>query len=189
MVYGHKREKENGMNVQVETSWRTILSPIGELRVVCRDEDLVAVHTGEQLREPVAATWRHDPGMAGPAITQLQEYFAGERRVFDLPIVLEGTPFQQTVWQALADITFGETIDYGELARRVGRPGAARAVGGANSRNPISIILPCHRVIGADGRLTGYAGGLEIKGALLAHERRVAGGERTLFNTAESVVK
>ena len=176
------------MNIPLETTWRTIPSPIGHLRVVCRGEDLVAVHTGVQLSKSLPAQWRHEPDMAGPAITQLEEYFAGTRQTFDLSISLDGTPFQQTVWRALAAIPFGETIDYGELARRVGHSGAARAVGGANSRNPISIILPCHRVIGADGRLRGYAGGLDIKRSLLDHERRVAGGERTLFNTAESVV-
>ena len=177
------------MSRTVDVKWRTVASPVGPLRVVCRGDHLVAVHTGDQLKTPPSPEWRHDPGMQCEAIRQLDEYFAGARRSFDLPLALEGTPFQRRVWQALAGIPYGETIDYGELARRVGRPGAARAVGGANARNPVSIVLPCHRVVGAGGRLTGYAGGLDVKRGLLEHERRVAGGQRTLFTDAESVVK
>ncbi len=114
---------------------------------------------------------------------QLAEYFAGERQQFDVPIKLVGTPFQQRVWQELVRIPFGTTIHYGELARRVGRPSASRAVGHANGRNPISIIVPCHRVIGANGKLTGYAGGLDKKQWLLAWEREANGtGTRDLFS-------
>src|SRR5205807_4847601 len=108
---------------------------------------------------------------------QLAEYFAGERRQFDVPLKLAGTPFQQRVWLELARIPFGTTITYAELAQRLGRPTASRAVGHANGRNPISIIVPCHRVIGADGKLTGYAGGLDKKQWLLAWERQVAAVE------------
>jgi methylated-DNA-[protein]-cysteine S-methyltransferase len=106
------------------------------------------------------------------AAEQLAEYFAGERRVFELPIAPRGSGFQERVWRALVAIPFGETCSYGELARAIGRPSASRAVGTANSKNPISIIVPCHRVIGANGELTGYAGGLPAKRWLLAHERR-----------------
>jgi len=105
------------------------------------------------------------------AAEQLREYFAGERTSFDLPLALDGTPFQQEAWRALADIPYGETVSYGEQARRLGRPDAVRAVGAANGANPIAIVLPCHRVIGADGSLTGFGGGLETKRRLLDLER------------------
>lgn len=98
---------------------------------------------------------------------QLQEYFAGKRKVFDLPLAQQGTTFQQKVWQALTEIPFGETRSYGHIAERIGQPKASRAVGGANNKNPLPIFIPCHRVIGADGKLVGYAGGLEIKKILL----------------------
>ena len=104
---------------------------------------------------------------------QLQEYFAGKRKVFDLPLAPKGTEFQQKVWQALKEIPFGETRSYGEIAKRIGQPKASRAVGGANNRNPLPIFIPCHRVIGANGKLVGYAGGLEIKKVLLNVENLV----------------
>ena len=104
---------------------------------------------------------------------QLDEYFAGERLEFDVPLHLEGTTFQQRVWQELTKIPFGQTISYGELARRVGKPSASRAVGAANGRNPVSILVPCHRVVGSAGSLTGYGGGIERKQWLLDWERRV----------------
>ncbi len=103
---------------------------------------------------------------------QLGEYFAGERRVFDLPLGPDGTGFQRLVWRALGTIPFGETRAYGTIAHAIGRPSASRAVGAANGKNPISIIVPCHRVIGASGALTGYAGGVAAKEWLLGHERR-----------------
>lgn len=115
---------------------------------------------GERIKTPLLAR----------AQREIKEYLAGERRYFDLPLKLEGTPFQQLVWQALRDIPYGETRSYGELAAAIGRPKACRAVGMANHNNPLAIIVPCHRVIGANGRLTGYAGGLEIKRALLKLE-------------------
>ena len=104
---------------------------------------------------------------------QLQEYFAGKRKVFDLPLAPKGTEFQQKVWQALKEIPFGQTRSYGEIAKRIGQPKASRAVGGANNRNPLPIFIPCHRVIGANGKLVGYAGGLEIKKILLNVENLV----------------
>ena len=116
---------------------------------------------------------------------QLAAYFAGELEQFDLPLKLAGTPFQQRVWQELVRIPFGTTITYAELARHVGQPSASRAVGNANSRNPVSIIVPCHRVIGADGKLTGYAGGVDKKRWLLDWERRhPAGKSGNLFDAA-----
>ena len=102
---------------------------------------------------------------------QLGEYLAGERRAFDVPLALAGTPWQQAVWRALLDVPYGETITYTELAARAGRPGAARAAGAANGRNPIAVIVPCHRVVGTGGALTGYAGGVDAKAWLLALER------------------
>jgi methylated-DNA-[protein]-cysteine S-methyltransferase len=116
--------------------------------------------------------WKRDDAALSEARAQLQAYFAGELRGFELPLAAEGTPFQQRVWRALCDIPYGETISYGELARRIGQPAAARAVGLANGQNPIAIVVPCHRVIGANGSLTGYGGGLERKRWLLAHESR-----------------
>ena len=114
--------------------------------------------------------WRRDDSQFGEARAQLAAYFAGELRDFDLDLTPAGTPFQLAVWQALADIPFGVTISYGELASRLGRPSASRAVGAANGANPIPIIVPCHRVIGASGALTGFGGGIDTKRWLLAHE-------------------
>jgi len=107
------------------------------------------------------------------ARVQLEEYFAGERTEFDLPLDLRGTEFQQSAWKALASIPYGETASYSEQAERIGRPRAVRAIGAANGRNPVSIVLPCHRVVGASGDLTGFAGGIETKRDLLAFEANV----------------
>lgn len=156
------------------THWhRMIDSPIGRLRastdgraVVALEFDRVVVDTGPP---PSAAAAVLDRTLA-----QLAEWFAGERMAFDLPLAPAGTAFQRTVWQVLLGIPYGATASYADIARRIGRPTAVRAVGAANGRNPIAIIVPCHRVIGADGTLTGYAGGLERKGALLALEARQA---------------
>jgi methylated-DNA-[protein]-cysteine S-methyltransferase len=139
-------------------------SPVGLLRLVGDDAGLVQLH----MLDP--ATPRHgDDGAErlAAAVEQLTAYFAGELRVFDLPLALGGTPFQERVWAALREIPYGQTASYGELAREIGRPAASRAVGAANSRNPVAIVVPCHRVVGADGSLTGYAGGLDRKRALL----------------------
>lgn len=111
-------------------------------------------------------------GPVGAAVKQLREYFAGKRADFDLPLAPVGTEFQRTVWRNLQDIPYGETISYGELAKRVGNPKASRAVGAANGQNPIPIVIPCHRVIGANGKLTGFGGGLPTKEALLALETK-----------------
>jgi methylated-DNA-[protein]-cysteine S-methyltransferase len=108
----------------------------------------------------------------GEAVRQLRAYFAGELQAFDLPLAPQGTPFQLAVWKHLCEIPYGETISYGELARRIGNPNASRAVGLANGSNPIPIVIPCHRVIGSNGKLTGYGGGLPIKEKLLGLERR-----------------
>lgn len=116
--------------------------------------------------------WIEDPSALADAVRQLKAYFAGELENFDLSLAPQGTPFQRRVWIELQKIPYGKTISYGELARRIGNPKASRAVGLANGSNPISIVIPCHRVIGSDGKLTGYGGGLPIKEKLLARERR-----------------
>jgi methylated-DNA-[protein]-cysteine S-methyltransferase len=132
-------------------------------------------------------SWRQFDQPFSTVREQLAEYFAGQRQQFDVPLKLAGTPFQQRVWQELVRIPFGTTISYGQLAERVGNPTASRAVGRANGRNPISIIVPCHRVIGADGKLTGYGGGVDKKEWLLEWERRVTGTEpRSLFSAEQT---
>ena len=147
-------------------------SPVGPLTLVARHGVLTGLYMDGQRHRPDPG--RHgvaDPGPFTSAVEQLAEYFTGGRTVFELTLATDGTEFQRLVWAELARIPYGETISYGELARRVGRPGAARAVGLANGRNPIGIIVPCHRVIGATGDLTGYGGGTLRKRQLLDHER------------------
>ena len=117
-----------------------------------------------------AAAWQEAPDLLRHAVHQLQEYFQGQRQSFTLPLAPPGTPFQQRVWQALQHIPFGTTLTYRDLAQRLGMPQAARAVGHANGRNPVAIVIPCHRLIGSDGQLRGYAGGLDRKRRLLQHE-------------------
>jgi len=121
--------------------------------------------------------WRREDALFKEAFDQLDAYFAGKLTRFDLPLKFTGTTFQKTVWQALIDIPFGETVSYGALADAIDQPKSSRAVGAANGANPIPIIAPCHRVIGADGSLTGFGGGIDIKRHLLDHERRVTGRE------------
>jgi len=153
----------------------TMASPIGRLQLVAAGGALVALDFVPKDRR-VADDPRFAPSaVLADAARQLDAYFAGELREFDVPLRLTGTPFQVAVWQALRTIPYGSTISYGELARRTGRAGAARAVGRANGQNPLPIIVPCHRVIGAGGGLTGYGGGLDIKAALLAVESSTGG--------------
>lgn len=148
-------------------------SPVGPLTLVALDGILAGLYMDLQRHRPPEATFGEpDPAPFTGVIRQLDEYFGGQRTEFDLPLNLVGTPFQRTVWAALREIPYGETWSYGELAKRIGRPGAARAVGLANGRNPIGILVPCHRVVGASGDLTGYGGGLERKQHLLDFERR-----------------
>jgi len=149
-------------------------SPIGRLLLQTDGVSLTGLYMDVAGRPPPGMNDRQEDANAGPlpeAARQLEEYFAGTRRDFDLPLHLQGTQFQQRVWRALTEIPYGATWSYGELAKRIGNPNASRAVGLANGRNPISILVPCHRVIGADGSLTGYGGGLQRKQWLLAHER------------------
>lgn len=155
----------------------TIETPIGPLRLDVEDGALVAVHLPGGRRPPsIAAEELPDDPVLAAAARQLEDYFAGRRTTFDLPLRPRGTAFQRAVWDALRAIPPGETRSYGEIARAVGKPAAVRAVGAANGQNPLAIVVPCHRVIGAGGTLTGYAGGLEAKRWLLEHEARVAGG-------------
>ena len=158
-------------------------SPLGELLLVGDGRALTRLHMqAGRARLAVDRGWTYAPEAFARVRAQLEEYFAGERRGFaDIPLELRGSGFQRRVWRALTEIPYGETISYGELARRVGQPGQARAVGTANARNPIAVIVPCHRVIGADGSLTGYGGGLPLKRKLLEHEARVAGIRFDLF--------
>jgi methylated-DNA-[protein]-cysteine S-methyltransferase len=147
--------------------------PFARLLLVSDGVALTGLHMGTPDRKPKhEAGWVEDPAVAPLRATarQLDEYFAGKRRDFDLPLAPTGTPFQQRVWRGLTEIGFGETWSYGQLAKRIKNPKASRAVGLANGANPIAIVVPCHRVIGANGSLTGYGGGLERKRWLLAHE-------------------
>ncbi|MGZ4678387.1 MAG: methylated-DNA--[protein]-cysteine S-methyltransferase [Acidimicrobiia bacterium] len=145
--------------------------PEGPLLLAVDDEgNLVRLHFAHDS-VPVGADWIRDDAALDGVRTQLDEYFAGTRTEFDLPLRLHGTPFQVEVWEQLRRIPYGETISYGELARRVDRPEAARAVGAANGQNPVAIVVPCHRVIGADGSLTGFGGGLDWKRWLLQREQ------------------
>ena len=148
-------------------------SPLGPLLLVADADGLRKINLPKNGKRTAADdSWLEDLRLLREPIRQLQEYFAGKREDFDLPLAPQGTPFQQKVWKHLRQIPYGETISYGELARRVGNPNASRAVGLANGSNPIPIIIPCHRVIGSNGKLTGYGGGLPIKEKLLALERR-----------------
>jgi methylated-DNA-[protein]-cysteine S-methyltransferase len=153
-------------------------SPLGTMLLAATDRGLAGVWFIGQKHGPDASGWREDAShpVLRAAMDQLDDYFAGRRDAFELPLDLQaGTPFQQSVWNALCSIAPGATTTYGELGRRIGRPEAARAVGAAVGRNPLSIVVPCHRVVGSDGGLTGYAGGIERKTALLAHEAKRSG--------------
>lgn len=144
-----------------------VQSPVGDLTLTEENGALTGLYFGRRSLEGEEGL----TALLERASRQLEEYFAGKRKQFDLPLSLRGTEFQRQVWAALRDIPYGETRNYGQIAQAVGRPKAVRAVGMANHRNPISIIVPCHRVVGADGSLTGYGGGLENKKFLLALER------------------
>lgn len=152
---------------------RIFESPVGPLTLVCDDEALVAVLWPKEKtgRVRLGAMVEGSHPILKTTEKQLKEYFGGKRRDFDLPLKMHGTDFQKKVWRALQRIPFGETRSYTDIARLVGSAGAVRAVGSANGRNPLSIVVPCHRVIGANGALSGFAGGLEIKRSLLDLER------------------
>jgi methylated-DNA-[protein]-cysteine S-methyltransferase len=154
--------------------YTTFDSPLGELLLVGDGRALCGLYMQEgRTAMRVHPEWERTDEPFGEARSQLEEYFDGRRSDFDVPVSLAGSPFQKRVWRALQDIPFGETISYGEQARRVGAPATPRNVGAANGRNPVSVIVPCHRVIGANGSLTGYGGGIERKRLLLELEAGV----------------
>lgn len=163
------RERRGG------AAWAILPCPLGALLAVARDGSLVSLSfaaSPEEARARARRSGREHPGAPPlPELArQIEEYFAGRRRRFELPLAPEGTVFQRRVWEELARIPWGETRSYGEIARAVGRPGGSRAVGMANNRNPLAVVVPCHRVIGADGTLTGYGAGLDRKEHLLRLE-------------------
>ena len=154
-------------------AFKTVRSPVGELKLVASSAGLVAIlWETERAGRVVLGEMQEEPGhpVLVEAETQLRQYFADERTSFDLPLDMRGTEFQKQVWEALRRIPFGQTRSYGELAMELGRPLASRAVGAANGRNPLSVVVPCHRVVGSTGKLTGFAGGLEAKRWLLELE-------------------
>lgn len=167
-----------------------IATPLGPMIAVVDDNGALTYLDFEDHDGPVPGPenphWKGGPVVWDDCrVTSVEaavvDYFDGRRQSFELPVNPEGNEFHRLVWSELCRIPFGETISYGELARRIGRPGAARAVGRANGANPIAVVIPCHRVIGADGKLTGYSGGIERKAALLAHERaKTPAGQETL---------
>ena len=178
----------------MRTWLQTLDSPLGPLTAAALRDGTV-VYLGFGLRDPRVrllevldpeeAALDPDPAALAPLRRQLEEYFAGRRRSFDLPLAPRGTPFQLRVWEELRRIPYAQTLSYGELARRLGDPALTRAVGAANGANPISIIIPCHRVIGANGALVGYGGGLPIKQALLELERGQHVETHSLFTEKE----
>jgi methylated-DNA-[protein]-cysteine S-methyltransferase len=152
--------------------WTVVATPVGEMMVIGDDDVVHFVHLPDSfVRSAFAAERVGLPKAVAATVEQIDAYFTGALKEFSLPLDPAGTSFQRQVWLALADIAYGETQSYGELASRVGNPKACRAVGLANGRNPIPLVLPCHRVIGANGSLTGYGGGLDLKRRLLDHER------------------
>lgn len=162
--------------------YRTIDSPIGPLTLAGHEGLLTNLRMVHQTYEPSRADWNRDDRAFKDVVRQLDAYFAGELCEFDVRLDLRGTEFQRRVWEALLTIPYGETRSYGQIALQIGAPGAARAVGLANGHNPVAIIVPCHRVIGAAGKLTGYGGGLDRKQSLLTLERRRAPADLTLFD-------
>ena len=169
-----RRPRKDGMPIRPGPGvrWRRIVSPVGPLTLVVDDRGLVAIDMLDEEWLP-AAQAGGDTGddVLSETANQLAAYFGGTLRTFDLPLQLEGTPFQLAVWRAVAGIAYGETVSYADIAREVGRPTAPRAVGRTIGLNPLPIVVPCHRVVGSRGELTGYAGGLAVKERLLALER------------------
>jgi methylated-DNA-[protein]-cysteine S-methyltransferase len=164
------------------TRFRTVESPVGPLTLAGKGRGLMHLRMVDQTYEPSRADWQADDDAFPDAVEQLQAYFAGDRTEFDLELDLVGTAFQRRVWAALTTIPYGQTRSYGQIAQQIGTPGAFRAVGLANGHNPIGIIVPCHRVIGANGSLTGYGGGLDRKRALLELEKSWDFATPTLFD-------
>ena len=165
------------MTVNTPMRYTHVDTPIGTLLVAGDDTGLRLISFPTEARKRrIDPSWRRDQRAFSDVRSQLLAYFAGDLTEFDLPLAPDGTTFQLTVWDALKNIPYGTTISYGDLARRIGRPSASRAVGSANGSNPLPIVIPCHRVIGSDGTLTGFGGGLPTKSALLSLERGVCSG-------------
>lgn len=141
--------------------------PIGFMEIVDNGREIIGIHITDNCNNDGVKS-----ELSERAYIELKEYFEGKRKCFDLPVKAEGTEFQTKVWNELTEIPYGETISYGEIAKRIGNPKASRAVGGANNKNPIIIVIPCHRVIGANGSLVGYGGGIEVKKKLLELEKK-----------------
>jgi methylated-DNA-[protein]-cysteine S-methyltransferase len=154
-----------------QTVFTVMDSPLGDILLAQNDRGIshICFQAGDTVIVP-ESSWRQDDAAFVAAVEQLEAYFAGELQDFNLSLAAKGTPFQQEVWQFLQTIPYGQTTSYGAIAQAMGKPNATRAVGAANGRNPIPIIIPCHRVVGSNGKLTGYAGGLQIKQALLSLE-------------------
>jgi methylated-DNA-[protein]-cysteine S-methyltransferase len=162
-------------STEVDMDYEFLETPIGPLLLAADRDGLRHIEfPGSDQGRRIAADWQRSRRRLARVIAQLEAYFAGERQAFEVDLAAEGTPFRRSVWRELVRIPYGQTISYGELARRIGSPRASRAVGAANGANPLPVIVPCHRVIGADGTLTGFGGGLPIKRWLLEHERRHA---------------
>ena len=165
------------MKIETQITYTEIDSPIGKLLLYGTNRGLSGIFMTRQRHfDGKQKSWKRDDARWSSVAKQLHEYFAGKRRDFDIPLDVEGTAFQMKVWAELRKIPFGRTASYADIARAIGKPKAMRAVGMANGRNPVSIVVPCHRVIGADGSLTGYGGGLERKRTLLDLESRAAAG-------------
>ncbi len=158
----------------LQLAYTYVETPIGSLLVAGDDHSvhLISFPEGGRSRNP-EATWRKENRRFINVIAEIRAYFAGELRQFSIDLTMSGTDFQRSVWRALMTIPFGQTASYGEIAKRIGLPSASRAVGAANGANPLPIVVPCHRVIGANGSLTGFGGGLPVKQFLLDHERGV----------------
>jgi methylated-DNA-[protein]-cysteine S-methyltransferase len=174
MQIPHSKAKPHGKTRQ-RYVYKTAESPVGRLKLIASDGGLAAILWENDSPNRVRLNAEDEDGRH-PVLTeterQLEEYFCGQRKQFDLQLDLSGTVFQLQVWNALLTIPYGETRSYGRIAKQIGRPGAARAVGAANGRNPVSIVVPCHRVVGSTGKLTGFAGGLSTKARLLGLESR-----------------
>lgn len=181
--------KRNTKRVSAAITHYTYLdSPVGSLLIAGAGDVVMLINfpTGSQAQQP-RDDWVRDDTMFAEAKTQLREYFAGDRTDFTMAVEMDGTDFQKDVWTALRAVPFGETVSYGELANRIGRPKASRAVGAANHANPLPIVVPCHRVIGSDRSLAGFGGGLETKQILLAFENPAAhrqDAQQDLFQSA-----
>jgi methylated-DNA-[protein]-cysteine S-methyltransferase len=167
------RKRKRAWGAMSRIYYTTMESPVGTLQLVAEELGLRTVWfvRGRKEEKP-EAEWKEDPAFFVDVMRQLNAYFAGELREFEIPLLMRGTEFQKRVWKALLAIPYGATMSYGELAKKIGEPKAVRAVGAANGQNPIPIIVPCHRVIGSDGSLTGFGGGLENKKKLLELESR-----------------